>query len=264
VEAGVSARRSQGAVPPPLEEGHPFLLKAILPWARAMTRYHRVEYQGGPAPQGPCIYVALHGAGYLVQDLVLACYQLQWKGWFERGEPHTPLRIVAADSRIERFLPGLPRVKQLAGTIGTSEQACLGVLERGEQLLITPGGIREAQPARDFYRLRWEGRYGFVRLALQTGAPIVPLAVVGGTAAFPGFRLGKLSFWSPLPLPVRLRVALGAPIPVERRPEAARDLAVVKPIQEQAWRRTQALYDSLRGAAGVEPGGTGAEGAPPS
>jgi len=69
-------------------------------------------------------------------------------------------------------------VKRRFGIIDTSEESCLAVLERGEQLLVTPGGAREAQPSRDFYRLRWEGRYGFVRLALRTGAPIVPLAVV--------------------------------------------------------------------------------------
>jgi 1-acyl-sn-glycerol-3-phosphate acyltransferase len=233
--------------PPPLDPSHPALRRLILPWARAMTRYHRMALAGGPPPKGPCIYVTLHGAGYLVGDLVLAGYLLQWQGWFERGEPMTPLRIVAAESRIERFLPGLPAAKRVAGLIGLAEEDCLAVLERGEQLIITPGGSREAQPARDFYRLRWEGRYGFVRLALRTGAPIVPLAVAGGTSAFPGFRVKKLSFWSPLPLPARLRAALGEPIPVERRPEAARDLAVVKPIQELAWQRTQALYDRLRG-----------------
>ena len=117
------------------------------------------------------------------------------------------------------------------------------MLERGEQLILTPGGSREAQPTRDFYRLRWEGRYGFARLALRTGAPIVPVAVLGGAEALPGFRLGKLSFWLPLPLPVRLRVALGEPIRVDRRPEAARDLSVVRPIQELAWQRMQALYE---------------------
>jgi hypothetical protein len=230
-----------------MDDSKPFYRRLILPWARAMSRYHRMALEGGPPPEGPCIYVTLHGAGYLVVDLVLACYLLQWKGWFERGEPHTPLRIVGGTSRIERFLPGLPRVKELAGIIGTDEQACLSVLERGEQLLVTPGGTREAQPSRDFYRLRWQGRYGFVRLALRTGAPIVPLAVVGGAEAYPGFRLKKLSFWSPLPLPVRLRVVLGEPIRVERRPEAVRDLAVVGPIQEEAWKRTQAMYDRLRG-----------------
>ena len=48
-------------------------------------------------------------------------------------------------------------------------------------------------------------------------------------------------------------VATGLPvwvgISVERRPEAARDMAVVKPLQELAWQRTQALIDRVRGEA---------------
>jgi 1-acyl-sn-glycerol-3-phosphate acyltransferase len=249
-EDGVSERALEVVpappAPPPMDDSKPIYRRFILPWAWAMSRYHRMALEGGPPPSGPCIYVALHGAGYLVLDLVLAGYLLQWKGWYERGEPHTSLRIVAGESKIERFLPGLPRAKELVGIIGTGEQDCLAVLERGEQLLVTPGGTREARPSRDFYRLRWDGRYGFVRLALRTGAPIVPLAVVGGAEAYPGFRVKKLSFWSPLPLPVRLRVALGEPIAVARRPEVARDPAVLRTIQEQAWKRTQGLYDTLR------------------
>ncbi|HET6437849.1 MAG TPA: lysophospholipid acyltransferase family protein [Anaeromyxobacter sp.] len=234
------------AAPGELDPSHPFY-RRLYPIARALCRYHRMVLEGSPPPDGPCIYVTLHPAGYLALDVVLAGYLLSWQGFFERGEPRRPLRVVAGRSRIERFLPGLPLAKDLVGIIGMDEEACLAVLSRGEQLLITPGGTREAQPSRDFYRLRWAGRYGFVRLALKTGAPIVPLAVVGGAEAFPGFRLGKLSFWSPLPLPKRLRVALGEPIVVERRPEVARDPTVLKPIQELAWRRTQELYDRLRG-----------------
>jgi 1-acyl-sn-glycerol-3-phosphate acyltransferase len=156
------------------------------------------------------------------------------------------IRIVTADSRIERALPGLPTVKRHFGCIDTSEASALAVLERGEQLLVTPGGMREAQPKRDFYRLRWEGRYGFVRLALKAGVPIVPLAIVGGAEAYPGFRWKKLSFWSPVPLPARFELAVGEPIAVERAPEEAADLAVVKPLHALAWARTQALYDTLR------------------
>jgi len=247
-------------VPAPLDDGHWSYRRAILPFARALSRYHRMSLEGGPPPAGPCIYVTLHGAGYLVLDLVLAGYFLQWKGFFERGEPHVPLRIVGAESRIERFLPGLPRVKERVGIIGTSEEDCLAVLERGEQLLVTPGGMREAQPSRDFYRLRWEGRHGFVRLALRTGAPIVPVAVVGGAEAYPGFKLRRLSFWSPVPLPVRLDMALGEPIAVARAPERARDPGVVGPIHRLAWERTQALYDRLLARRGAP--GTGKDGAP--
>lgn len=228
---------------PPIDTARGYRLIATL--AEALTRYHRTRVRGR-AHAGPCIYVALHGAGYLVLDLVVAGYALCWRDHFWKGAPRIPLRIVAAESRIEKAIPGLPRAKLAAGLIDPSEESCLAALEGGEQLLVTPGGSREAQPSRDFYRLRWEGRYGFVRLALKTGAPIVPLAVVGGPEAYPGFRLKKLSFWSPVPLPARFDVVVGDPILVEKRPEKARDSSVVAPIHALAWERTQGLIDGLR------------------
>jgi len=240
--------------PPEIDRTLPAYRKIV--WcAKKLAAYHRMSLEGAPPPEGPCIYVTLHGAGYLVLDLVLAGYFLAWKRWFETGEEQNRLRIVAGPSRIERFIPGVPRAKDLVGIIGTDEEACYAVLERGEQLLVTPGGTREAQPSRDFYRLRWQGRHGFARLALRTGAPIVPLAVVGGAEAYPGLRIGKLSLWSPVPLPARIRVVLGEPIPVARQPERARDPAVVEPLQRLAWHRTQALYDEVRGVARRPAGG---------
>jgi 1-acyl-sn-glycerol-3-phosphate acyltransferase len=217
------------ANPPTIDPGRWYYRGAYLPWARALSAYHRMRLEGPPPPRGPCIFVALHGAGYLVLDLVLAGYHIAWKSWHERGGARTPLRIVAAESRIEKALPGLPVLKRHFGLIDPSEETCLSVLRRGEQLLVTPGGMREARPARDFYRLRWDGRYGFVRLALETGAPIVPLAVVGGAEAYPGFRLKRLSFWSPLPLPARLDAALGEAIPVAPAPGRGRDMASSAP-----------------------------------
>ncbi len=230
----------------PIDHGRWYYRRAYLPWARALARYHRAQLQGGPPPRGPCIYVACHGAGYLVLDLVVAGYLIAGRDWHERGAPRTPLRVVAAESRIEKLLPGLPAAKRHLGLVDPSEESCLAVLARGEQLLVTPGGMREARPSRDFYRLRWSGRYGFVRLALTMGAPIIPLAVVGGAEAYPGLRLGRLSLWSPLPLPARLDVVLGEPIPVKRRPDAARDWELVKALHALAWERTQALYGRVR------------------
>jgi len=229
---------------PVMNPSHPgYRVLAFL--AETSTRYHRTRFHG-TRPTGPCIYVALHGAGYFVFDLCIAGYCLCWREFLQRRGPRVPLRIVAAESRIEKAIPGLPQAKVAFGIIDRSEESCLEALEGGEQLLITPGGSREAQPSRDFYRLRWEGRYGFVRLALKTGVPIVPMAVVGGAEAYPGFKAGKLSFWSPLPLPARFDVALGEPIPVAKAPELARDLSVLEPIQKLAWQRTQALIDALR------------------
>jgi 1-acyl-sn-glycerol-3-phosphate acyltransferase len=210
-----------------------------------LSRYHRVRLEGMP-PAGPCIYVAHHGAGYLNADLAVAVYQLAWRQAFEDGGPFTPLRVAASQGHaLERAIPGLAWLKRHAGLIDPSEESCLAALERGEQLLLTPGGRREASPRARDYQLHWNDRFGFVRLALRTGVPVVPLAVVGGYAAYPGFAAGKLSFWCPLPLPARLDIAVGEPIAVPASPEAARDLTVLKPLQQQIRAATQALYDRL-------------------
>jgi 1-acyl-sn-glycerol-3-phosphate acyltransferase len=146
---------------------------------------------------------------------------------------------------MERVVPGLRTAKRHVGIIDPSERACLAVLERGEQLLITPGGRREARPEARDYRLRWRDRFGFSRLALLTGAPIVPLAVVGGFEAYPGWSRGKSSFWCPVPLPARFDVAVGTPIGVSRSQADADDIDAVRRLHERAWRATQSLYDEI-------------------
>lgn len=238
-------REAARAALPAVDAERWFYRGAIMPGARALARFHRARLEGGPPPRGPCIYVAVHGAGYLVLDLAVAVYLLAWQDWHERRGPRTPLRIVAATSRIERALPGLPALKRHCGLVDPGAASCRAALDAGEQLLVTPGGLREARPRRDFYRLRWEGRYGFARLALATGAPVVPLAVVGGAEAYPGFRVRRLSFWAPLPLPARLDVVLGEPLAPARAPAGHEDLAAVKALHAEAWARTQALYDAV-------------------
>ncbi len=232
---------------PPLDLGRWYYRYGYVAFARALSAYHRTRVRMlGTPPAGACIYVSHHGAGYFTLDLVVACYHLGWREWYERRGPGSPTRIVASrDHTMERVVPGLRVAKRHVGIIDPSEDACLTVLERGEQLLITPGGRREARPEAREYRLKWADRFGFARLALRTGAPIVPLAVVGGFRAYPGWSRGKNSFWSPVPLPVRFDVALGAPITVSKSPGAADDVDVVRRLHERAWRATQSLYDEV-------------------
>ena len=245
----MTSRELRAPAPRSLDIGRWYYRYGYVGFARLLSVYHRTRVRShgtGIAPAGPCIYVAHHGAGYFTLDLVVACYQLGWRAWHERRGPASPTRIVASrDHTMERVIPGLRRAKRHVGIIDPSEDACLAVLERGEQLLITPGGRREARPESRDYRLKWRDRFGFARLALLTGAPIVPLAVVGGFDAYPGWSRGKLTFWSPLPLPARLDVALGAPIGVSKSPNASEDLDAVRRLHERAWRATQSLYDEV-------------------
>lgn len=67
------------------------------------------------------------------------------------------------------------------GTFDGTHANCAAVLERGGNIMIFPGGAREVtRRAGEQNTLLWEGRTGFARVALASGAPIVPVAFVGG------------------------------------------------------------------------------------
>lgn len=80
------------------------------------------------------------------------------------------------------------------------------ILEEGHLLGVAPGGMREAlRPADERYRVRWSSRKGFIRLALETGAPILLAACAGADDVYTVYesRLTKLSYkYLKVPVPV--------------------------------------------------------------
>lgn len=57
---------------------------------------------------------------------------------------------------------------------------CSALMEKGQDLLVFPGGALEANKrAEEKYTLKWKERYGFVRLAAQHGYNITPFGMVG-------------------------------------------------------------------------------------
>ncbi|MEC3914696.1 lysophospholipid acyltransferase family protein [Nocardia sp. CDC160] len=78
-------------------------------------------------------------------------------------------------------VPGLRDVLQRWGIVRGNRHNCTTLLEQGEAVAVFPGGGREAMRGKgQKYKLLWEGRTGFAKMAIQTGAPIVPTAMVGG------------------------------------------------------------------------------------
>ena len=67
------------------------------------------------------------------------------------------------------------------------------LLRKGELVGVFPEGVKGVgKPFKHRYRLARFGRGGFVRLALRTGAPIVPCAVVGAEEIHPMVAPGGL------------------------------------------------------------------------
>jgi 1-acyl-sn-glycerol-3-phosphate acyltransferase len=170
-------------------------------------------------------------------------------------------------------LPFISTFMRRVGGIPASPYNARRVLEQDETVMVFPEGIKgTGKPFSERYRLQRFGRGGFVEVALRTGAPIVPIAVVGSeeiypklgesrtlaratgapfvplTPTFPWFGLLGL-----IPLPSRWRIEFCEPIELsEYLPEAADDPRVVFDLSEEVRDRIQSkLYENLikRGSA---------------
>ena len=141
------------------------------------------------------------------------------------------------------------------------------LLQRDELVGVFPEGVKGAsKPYRDRYRIRRLGRGGFVQIALRTGSPIVPVAVVGSeevhpvlfdlqplakllglptvpiTPTFPWLGLGGI-----VPLPSKWFIAFGRPIETSGfGPGAAEDRRLVLELSEEIRGWIQDTVNGLR------------------
>jgi len=68
-----------------------------------------------------------------------------------------------------------------AGALVGAPEPVRELMHRNEPILVFPGGGREIPKFKgEEYTLRWQGRAGFGRLAVENNYPIVPVGLVGG------------------------------------------------------------------------------------
>lgn len=134
-------------------------------------------------------------------------------GMVEKFAQYWPF-VSAMFSRIGQ-LPGLP-------------EHAVRLLEADRLLLVFPEGARGiGKLYRDRYQMVRFGT-GFMRIALETGSPIIPFGFVGGEEAFPTvFRAKRLArlvgapYWPvppylvPLPMPKQCAIYYGEPMRFE-------------------------------------------------
>src|SRR6185369_17876223 len=73
-----------------------------------------------------------------------------------------------------------------AGVVRASADNARRLLEREQAVVVFPEGAKGlGKYYGDRYRLQRFGRGGFVALALRTGAPLVPVAVIGAEEIHP-------------------------------------------------------------------------------
>jgi 1-acyl-sn-glycerol-3-phosphate acyltransferase len=204
--------------------------------------------------RGPVMLVANHGSALAWDALVLRLALL-------RDHPaHRELRPLLDEYALKLPLAGVGALR-LGAVPATPENALL-LLREGCALAIFPEGSHNARrPWTQRYRVERFGRGGFAKLALRTGAPIVPCAIVGSEeTSAPFARSGWLAdtlgmpflasapplpgLLGVIPLPSRWSVRFGEPIDTQAAgPGAAGDSARVLELTERARASLQQMLD---------------------
>ncbi|HYB37569.1 MAG TPA: lysophospholipid acyltransferase family protein [Mycobacterium sp.] len=132
-------------------------------------------------PEGPVLLVGNHSGGNVPPDTFV--FTLAFCSYFGMERPFYQLA-----HNLVTVYPPLRWLRKF-GTVPASQENARLALESGAAVLVYPGGDYEVfRPSWQRHVVDFGGRKGFVRLARETGVPIVPVAAVGGqeTALFLG------------------------------------------------------------------------------
>jgi len=194
-------------------------------------KWFRVETQGiENIPKGRALLVSNH-SGQLPLDGVMIGVALAL-----HAKPPRATRAL-----IEKWFPTLPVVSNFLarnGQVVGTPTNCIKLLENDEIILVFPEGIGgSGKLIWKRYQLQKFGM-GFMRLALRTRTPIVPVAVVGAEETYPSLVNAKFiarmaefpyfpitptfPFFGPLgviPFPTKIRIYFDEPILFEGDPD---------------------------------------------
>jgi 1-acyl-sn-glycerol-3-phosphate acyltransferase len=238
-------------------------------WDFLCDHYFRLDIDGWHRiPDEPSLLIGIHGGGSLTMDAWTLVH-----AWHRHFGGRRPLHGTAHD--VLMAAPVLGDYFRAVGVIPASRRGVTAALDAGRDVVIWPGGEQDAMRS---WRKRDEavlaGRKGFVRQAIRSGVPIVPVATIGGhdtvfvlsegrflarwtglgkrlrgatmpiVAGFP-FPLAVEILPSHIPLPAKIRTEFLDPIHVDDDPERVDDAAYVDAVYREVQRSIQSGMDRL-------------------
>jgi nucleoside-diphosphate-sugar epimerase/1-acyl-sn-glycerol-3-phosphate acyltransferase len=153
------------------------LAPVLRPLYQRWWRVRTIGMENLPS-SGPALVVGNH-AGALPFDALMVALAIH-----DEHPAHRTLRMLAAD--LAFTLPLIAPLARKSGNTLACEEDAERLLRAGEVVGVWPEGYKGlGKPFSDRYKLQRFGRGGFVELALRTGTPIVPVAVVGSEEIYP-------------------------------------------------------------------------------
>ena len=247
----------------------PKLVRQLLPVFEVVNLYFGTEIRGWEnlPEHGPFLVVGNHSGGLETNDA--AFFATRWVR--ERG-PDAPLYGLAYDLLFA--YPGVGSLLRRLGIVPASHDNGQRALAMGAPLVVFPGGDYEVfRPWSERNRIRFGRHMGFVKLALETGVPVVPMTIHGAHQStfvltrgrwiarltgidrlhinvFPfvwNIPLGLTPAFVPsIVLPSKVTVQIGAPLDWSRHgPARADDPVVLRACYDEITGIMQADLDAL-------------------
>ena len=237
-------------------------------WNPLMDYYFRMEVSGWEnIPDAPVLLIGIHSGAPFVWDAWTIGAQ-----WWRHFGSSRPLHGTAHDALMA--LPGVGAYFRRMGVLPAAPDSITAALAAGHDVALWPGGeVDSLRPWTKRDEAILAGRMGFVKLAIRSGVPIVPISTVGGPDSMPvlatGRRLAKLlqldkvarlkmfpialqvpwgispALLPEIPLPTKIRTAFGKPIELDHDPERAEDDEYVKASYEEVCASIQSGMDIL-------------------
>ncbi len=215
-------------------------------WNPLIDYWFRMEMEGWERiPPPPALLIGIHSGAPFVWDAWTVGFQ-----WWRHFGPERPLHGTAHDALMAA--PGVGWYFRKMGVLPAAPDSITGALASGRDVALWPGGeVDSLRPWTRRDEAELAGRTGFIRMAIKTRVPIVPIATVGGPDAMPvifsGRRLAKalqvdklarlkrfpiavqapwglsLAALPEIPFPTKIRTAFQDPIELDDDPKLADD-----------------------------------------
>src|SRR3954468_1615177 len=237
-------------------------------WNPLIDYWFRMDVDGWEnIPKPPVLLVGIHSGAPFVWDAWTVGLH-----WWRRFGHERPLHGTAHDALMAAPLIGTYFRKM--GVLPAAPDSMASALAPGHDVAVWPGGeVDSLRPWIKRDQAILAGRKGFIRLAINAGVPIVPIATVGGPDSMPvlatGRRLAKLlqldrvarlkmfpiaisapwgigpALLPEVPFPTKIRTAFQEPVQFRVRPARAEDDDYVEGKYDEVRQSIQRGMDKL-------------------
>jgi 1-acyl-sn-glycerol-3-phosphate acyltransferase len=215
-------------------------------WNPLIDYWFRMDVEGWEnIPDSPVLLVGIHSGAPFVWDAWTIGIH-----WWRRFGSERPLHGTAHDALMAAPLIGAYFRKM--GVLPAAPDSMATALAAGHDVAVWPGGeVDSLRPWTKRDQAILAGRKGFIRLAINTGVPIIPIATTGGPDSMPVLATGRRiaralqldkvarlkmfpfalqvpwgvspAMLPEIPLPTKIRTAFQKPIRLSHDPKKASD-----------------------------------------